>query len=195
MNDLLGGATYDPATRGAEGTRLGSPPEYHPRADHHHSHHHDVNRHDARIRAFSLRWPRPVPPQALSLFLELLVSAHGARLLRFKGLVALADDPTRPAAAHAVQHVVHPTLRLDAWPDDDRETRLVFIVQDLDPVFVEGLWAAAAGEPAVDRADPRRRQPARPLPRRPAGLTSAGSRRDARFKPFFTSSARWRLYP
>ena len=31
---------------------------------------------------------------------------------------------------------------------------MVFIVQDLGPAFVEGLWSAAAGEPAIDRADP-----------------------------------------
>ena len=163
-SELIGGTAYDPAARGAEAAAWLAA-EDHPPAHAHHAHHQDVNRHDARIRAFSLRWPRPVPPQALSLFLELMVSAHGARLLRFKGLVALADDLLRPAAAHAVQHVVHPILRLDAWPDHDHETRLVFIVQDLDPQFVEGLWAAATGEPAIDRADPGADNPLAPARR------------------------------
>ena len=165
---LLGGASYDPAARGgdaatwlaAEGV---ADAREHAHA-HHHDHHHDIDRHDTRIRSFSLRWPRPVPPEALALFLELLVSAHGARLLRFKGLVALADDPSRPAVAHAVQHVRHPVTRLDAWPDADRETRMVFIVQDLDPAFVAGLWSAAAGEPAVDRADPAAADALKPTP-------------------------------
>ena len=160
---VRGGGSYEPAARGAEaaawlaaeGVADAHEPDHHGHGHHRgHAHHHDVDRHDARIRAFSLRWPRPVPPEALGLFQELLVSAHGARLLRFKGLVALADDLGRPAVAHAVQHVRHPTTRLDAWPDEDHETRMVFIVQDLDPAFVAGLWAAAAGEPAVDRADP-----------------------------------------
>ena len=84
--------------------------------------------------------------------------------MRFKGLVALADDPTRPAVAHAVQHVVHPLQRLDAWPDDDHGTRMVFIVQDLDEAFVAGLWSAAAGEPGVDRADPGAANPLAPAP-------------------------------
>ena len=158
--ELFGGAGYDPARRGAEAAAWLAA-ENHAQA-HSHAHHHDVNHHDARIRAFSLRWPQPVSAAALSLFLELLVSAHGARLLRFKGLVALADDPARPAVAHAVQHIAHPIGRLDAWPDDDRETRMVFIVQDLDPAFVEGLWAAAAGVPAIDRADPAAANPLAP---------------------------------
>ena len=164
VDEFFGGVAYDPASRGADAAAWLAEEGHRHAHDgtHDHAHHHDVNRHDARIRAFSLRWPRPVPPAALSLFLELLVSAHGARLLRFKGLVALADDPARPAVAHAVQHVVHPIARLDAWPDEDRETRMVLIVQDLDPVFVEGLWAAAAGEPAIDRADPAAANPLAP---------------------------------
>ncbi len=158
--DLFGGASYDPVARGAEAAAWLAA-EAHDRP---HDHHHDVNRHDSRIRAFSLRWEEPVSPTALSLFLDLLVSAHGERLLRFKGLVALADDAARPAVVHAVQHVVHPLQRLDAWPDDDHATRMVFIVQDLDAAFVAGLWSAAAGEPAVDRADPGAPNPLAPTP-------------------------------
>ena len=170
--DLLGGVSYDPVARGAdaaawlaaEAHEAGHVSHGHDHDHDHHHHHHDLNRHDSRIRSFSLRWPRPVSPTALSLFLDLLVSAHGARLLRFKGLVALADDPARPAVAHAVQHVVHPLLRLDAWPDDDHGTRMVFIVQDFDEAFVAGLWSAAAGEPGVDRADPSAANPLAPAP-------------------------------
>ena len=43
--------------------------------------------------------------------------------------------------------------RLDAWPDDDRRTRLVFIVRDLDPAAIHGLFQAFLGTPAVDRPD------------------------------------------
>jgi hypothetical protein len=42
---------------------------------------------------------------------------------------------------------------LPSWPDDDRRSRLVFIVQDLDPTFVERLWNAFLGNPAVDQPD------------------------------------------
>jgi G3E family GTPase len=123
---------------------------------HHHGHAHahpDVNRHDARIRAFCMRSVTPIEPAAFDLFLELLRNAHGPSLLRVKGIVALADDPTRPVVIHGVQHVFHPPARLPAWPDDDHATRIVFILRDMEPAFVDGLWKAFTGAPAVDRPD------------------------------------------
>jgi G3E family GTPase len=74
-------------------------------------------------------------------------------MLRVKGIVALADDPSRPVAIHGVQHVFHPPHRLDAWPDADRRTRIVFIVKDLDESFVQGLYGALVNHPAPDRPD------------------------------------------
>ncbi|GJD48126.1 P-loop guanosine triphosphatase YjiA [Methylobacterium crusticola] len=120
---------------------------------HGHGHHHDVNRHDAAIRAFHLASEEPVPRAAFEMFLDLLRSAHGPKLLRLKGLVALADDPGRPVVVHGVQHVVHTPATLEAWPDGDRRSRLVLIVRDLDPAFVARLWNAFLGRPAVDAPD------------------------------------------
>lgn len=125
-------------------------------AHHHeagHSHAHDVNRHDARIRAFCLRHETPIQPAAFDLFFELLRNAHGPKLLRVKGVAALADDPTRPLVIHGVQHVFHPPTRLAAWPDDDHSSRIVFILRDMEPTFVEELWRAFTGLLAPDRAD------------------------------------------
>ena len=123
---------------------------------HHHAHaraHPDVNRHDARIRAFCMRSGTPIEPAAFDLFLELLRNAHGPSLLRVKGIIALADDPARPVVIHGVQHVFHPPARMAAWPDDDHATRIVFILRDMEPAFVDGLWKAFTGAPAVDRPD------------------------------------------
>lgn len=119
----------------------------------HHSHRHDVNRHDARIRAFCLAHDAPIPRGSLDLFLDLLRSAHGPKLLRLKGLVALAEDPERPVVIHGVQHVIHVPAILARWPDADRRSRLVLIVKDLDPDFVERLWNAFLGRPGVDGPD------------------------------------------
>ena len=119
----------------------------------HHGHAHDVNRHDDRIRAFSLASEAPIPRGAFDLFLDLLRSAHGPKLLRVKGLVALAEDPDRPVVIHGVQHLIHVPVILPRWPDDDRRSRLVFIVQDLDKTFVERLWNAFLGRPAPDQPD------------------------------------------
>ncbi|MDR3376944.1 MAG: GTP-binding protein [Ancalomicrobiaceae bacterium] len=117
------------------------------------THVHDRNRHDARIRAFTLSTERPVSAAAIELFLELMQSAHGPKLLRMKGIVQLVEDPERPLVLHAVQHVMHPPARLPAWPDADRRTRLVFITRDLDESFVARLFGAFTGEVATDTPD------------------------------------------
>jgi G3E family GTPase len=118
-----------------------------------HPHHADVNRHDARIRAFSLTSDEPIRRGAFDLFLDLLRSAHGPKLLRVKGLVCVAEDPDHPVVIHGVQHVFHVPAVLPRWPDGDHRSRLVFIVQDLDRSFVERLWNAFLGKPAVDQPD------------------------------------------
>ncbi len=126
---------------------------HHHHHGHGHHHRHDVNRHDARIRAFCLTSEQPVRQGTLDMFLDLLRSSQGAKLLRVKGLVALAEDPEHPVVIHGVQHVFHVPAVLPRWPDADRRTRLVFIVKDLDKSFVERLWDAFLGRPAVDGPD------------------------------------------
>lgn len=128
---------------------------HHHHHGHDHDHHHtqDPNRHNDQIRAFALTHAHPVPASALEMFIDLLRSAHGPKLLRVKGLVCVAEDPTRPFLLHGVQHVFHPPERLPAWPDHDHTTRLVFITKDLDRSFVERLWLALTGTPQIDQAD------------------------------------------
>jgi G3E family GTPase len=118
-----------------------------------HGHAHDVNRHDEHIRAFCLTGDAPFSPEAFEVFIELLRGTHGPRLLRVKGLVALSDDPEKPIAIHGVQHVFHPPHRLEAWPDSDHRTRIVFILKDLDESFVESLYASLVGWHGVDAPD------------------------------------------
>lgn len=120
---------------------------------HAHRHAHDVNRHDDHIRAFCLTGDTPFTPEAFEVFIDLLRGTHGPRLLRVKGLVALSDDPERPVAIHGVQHVFHPPHRLDAWPDSDHRTRIVFILKDLDESFVQALYASLFSWPGVDAPD------------------------------------------
>lgn len=128
---------------------------------------HDPNRHDERIRAFTIATDAAVSISTLDLFLELLRATYGANLLRLKGVVKLADDPSSPLVLHGVQHVMHPPARLDAWPDDDHRTRLVMIVRDLDPDVVRRLFAAFLGVPQIDMPD---RQALTDNPLAPAGL-------------------------
>lgn len=124
--------------------------------DHHHHDHsaHDVNRHGTDIRSFSILHDRPVSPMALEMFVDLLRSAHGEKLLRMKAIVALSDNPERPVVLHGVQSIFHPPVRLDAWPDPaDRRTRLVLITKGLPETFVTDLFDAFTGTPRIDRPD------------------------------------------
>lgn len=119
----------------------------------HHSHHHDVNRHDERIRAFCLVSDQPIRQGTLDMFLDLLRSTQGAKLLRVKGLVGLAEDPEHPVVIHGVQHVIHVPAVLPRWPSEDRRSRIVLIVDDLEKSTVEALWNAFLGKPQIDRPD------------------------------------------
>jgi G3E family GTPase len=119
--------------------------------DHHH--HHDVNRHDDRIRAFTLASDQAIPFAAFEMFLDLVRSMHGPNLLRVKGIVKLAESPDRPVVIHGVQHVFHPPATLAAWPDADHRTRLVFIVNDIEPRAIEDLFSAFIGLAKADTPD------------------------------------------
>ncbi|MGO4117176.1 CobW family GTP-binding protein [Rhizobium ruizarguesonis] len=127
---------------------------------HHHHHHahadqdpHDVNRHDASIRSFSIIEEKPINPMALEMFIDLLRSAHGEKLLRMKAIVSVSDRPDRPLVLHGVQGIFHPPVRLPAWPGEDRRTRMVLITRDLPETFVKDLFDAFLGKPRIDMPD------------------------------------------
>jgi G3E family GTPase len=124
-----------------------------PHGHHAQTHGHDPNRHDAHIRAFTLPTPQAIPAGAFEMFLELVRAMHGPNLLRLKGVVKLAERPEAPVVVHAVQHLMHPVVRLERWPDADRTTRLVFIVRDIEPAIISELFNAFTGAAAPDRPD------------------------------------------
>jgi G3E family GTPase len=109
--------------------------------------------HTASVRAFSFRLDRPISAQDFSRFLALLRAALGPRLLRVKGMVALAEHPSQPLIIHGVQHVFHPPRRLQAWPDEDRSTRIVIVGDGVDRSAIDNLWAALSGAPQIDAPD------------------------------------------
>jgi G3E family GTPase len=112
-----------------------------------------VGRHSASIGAYSLRLSEPATAPAFALFLDLLRATLGSRLLRVKGLVALAEHPAEPLVIHGVQHIFHPPRRLKAWPDEDRSTRIALVVEGQDRAIVDRLWTALSGAPRIDAPD------------------------------------------
>ena len=95
--------------------------------------------HHGGIDTFCLRRNEPLHAATLSLFLQVVAEHCGARLLRLKGLVDVVESPGRPAVIHGVQHVFHPPAWLDAWPNEDRSTRIVVISQGLDARWLQDL--------------------------------------------------------
>src|SRR6266513_1740119 len=91
------------------------------------------------INTFCLRREEPLHAATLSLFLQVAAEHCGAKLLRLKGLVDVVESPGRPAVIHGVQHVFHPPTWLDAWPDEERSTRIVVISQGLDAQWLRDL--------------------------------------------------------
>ena len=163
---LLDNGLYDVSSKNADvgrwlGEESGHDQDHehdHAHGHHHHhgdhDHHHDVNRHDASIRSFSIIHDKPIEPMAIDMFVDLLRSAHGEKLLRMKAIVKLSDNPGRPLVLHGVQNIFHTPERLAAWPDPaDQRTRMVLITKDLPEAFVKDLFAAFTGTPGIDRPD------------------------------------------
>jgi G3E family GTPase len=109
--------------------------------------------HAGDIRTTVLWSEAALPPQAFGMFIDLLRSEHGTKILRLKGLVRAADDPDRPVVIHGVQHMFHPPRRLAAWPDEDHRTRLVVIGKNIDGDLIARLYDALAGVPGLDTPD------------------------------------------
>ncbi|SDB46327.1 CobW family GTP-binding protein [Belnapia rosea] len=105
-------------------------------------------RHSAGLGSIVIEREAPVPALALTLWMQALAEHCGARLLRLKGLVALAEEPARPMVVHAIQHVVHPPDWLERWPGGDRRTRIVLIGQGIPRHFPARLLAAIEAEVA-----------------------------------------------
>ncbi len=145
VRHLLRADLYDLKTKGAEVRRwLAAEAE---RAGHDDDHagpnvnRHDVNRHDERIRSFTLIYDEPLDWTAFGIWLTMLLHCHGEKMLRVKGLLNVKGIDA-PVLINGVQHVVHPPMHLKAWPDDDHRSRIVFIVDDIDQALLERSLAA-----------------------------------------------------
>lgn len=88
-------------------------------------------KHDPRVKTFSVTLDHPIRWSSFSLWSTLLVEFNGDSILRIKGLLNLVEEPL-PQVFHVVQHVRYPLAQLDAWPDGDARSRLVFITRGMD---------------------------------------------------------------
>jgi G3E family GTPase len=96
------------------------------------------------IQSFCMQIDAPLHWQVFTLWFTMLLNRHGDKILRVKGLLSIAGSD-RPAVLHAVQHLVHPVLHLDAWPETDegaqRCSRIVFIAEGLQRDAIDASYA------------------------------------------------------
>ena len=94
------------------------------------------------VRPFVLFLDRPVDWVGFGIWLTMLLASRGADVLRVKGLLDVGA--AGPVVLNTVQHVVHPPEHLDAWPDEDRRSRIVFIARGIEREAVERSLEAFA---------------------------------------------------
>jgi G3E family GTPase len=95
--------------------------------------------HDAAVRTLSLRFSQPFQWLTFSAALELLTTLRGPDLLRMKGIVNVEGEPV---VVQGVQHIFHTPVKMNAWPSADRDSRLVFIVRNIDADVIRNLFHA-----------------------------------------------------
>ncbi|MGE0748847.1 MAG: GTP-binding protein [Rhodospirillales bacterium] len=157
---ILDVGLYDPATKSLAAQRWLNAEAYGgPGHHHHHHHHHDRNRHDDRIRAVCLTWDEPIAGAALELWLQGLLALRGEDMLRLKAIVNVVGFDG-PLVLHGVQHILHPPVTLDRWPDSDRRTRIVCIARDMDEAMLRDTLTMFAEDvrPAPKRGRRTRRR-------------------------------------
>ena len=71
----------------------------------------------------------------------------GENLLRVKGILNLIGE-TAPVAIHGVHHIFHPPVQLEAWPDADHRSRIVFITRGIDRAEMEESFFEHVVRPA-----------------------------------------------
>jgi G3E family GTPase len=112
----------------------------------------------AKVRALSIAVDEPLDWSTFGVWLTMLLNRHGARILRVKGLLSLRGE-ARPVAVHGVQHLVHAPTHLAQWPDDDHRSRLVFVVEGLEPDVIQRSFSTFARLGASGTGNPSTPQP------------------------------------
>lgn len=96
--------------------------------------------HDESIKSFCLVRDEPMSLDTLRLFLEGLTNEAGPDLLRVKGIVHVDERPDRPAVIQGAQQIFHSLDWLEAWPSDDKRTRIVFITRGIEQDYIEDTF-------------------------------------------------------
>jgi G3E family GTPase len=95
--------------------------------------------HSHGLCSFALIFEEPLSWVSFEQTMAVLQTLRGPDLLRVKGLVAI-EECRGPVVVHFVQHVAHPPVELEDWPDGDKRSRLVFVTRGLPRETVARLF-------------------------------------------------------
>jgi G3E family GTPase len=100
---------------------------------------HDHHHHDDAVQSFVFRAGQPLDGVKLEEFLSSMIQVYGNDLLRYKGVLALKDNPHR-VVFQGVHMLMGGDLGRPWGADEPRESVMVFIGRNLPKdVFLQGL--------------------------------------------------------
>jgi G3E family GTPase len=91
------------------------------------------------VASISLAADQPLDWSAFDLWLRRIRLGHSERLLRVKGLLDIAGV-AGPVVVQGVHHVMHAPVAMDAWPDQQRTSRLVMIADTETIEMTRASW-------------------------------------------------------
>ena len=97
--------------------------------------------HSDGIGSFVLTHDKPMPWAVFARSMDALMQLRGPDLLRVKGFLDV-EGCKGPVVVQFVQHLAHPPAELESWPDEDRQSRVVFITRNILEQQVRGLFEA-----------------------------------------------------
>jgi G3E family GTPase len=100
--------------------------------------------HSDGIGSFVFTEERPVPWNAFARTMDTLMALRGPDLLRVKGFLAV-EGCEGPVIVQFVQHLPHPPVEIETWPDGNRQSRVVFITRNISEQQVKNLFWAVRG--------------------------------------------------
>jgi G3E family GTPase len=90
---------------------------------------------------FELTELAPLSWDAFSRFMATLTALRGADLLHVKGMLNVTGC-RGPVVVQFVQHLAHTSVELQAWPGEDRASRVTFVTRNIDEKTVRDLFDA-----------------------------------------------------
>ena len=97
--------------------------------------------HSDGIGSFVLTEAAAMPWTVFAHAMDTLMQLRGADLLRVKGFLDV-EGCRGPVVVQFVQHLAHPPVELETWPDGNRQSRVVFITRNISEKQVRDLFAA-----------------------------------------------------